>query len=272
MVVIFRESGLRDDVSVENLREACLQLVICAQARAGELQVEVQVERASRAVVTANTVVPAKSKPKSAMDTAVCKFYLMVEGCKFGDECRYKHPRTTGKCLHCGADGHSLSTCPRPSKSKSGNQPKQMAKGKGRSTPNPTSSQPSPSAKPKAQPKKKGGKGGGKGKKDKPFVQSSAKSSAKTGEVSFDNADAEEEDPEAEYDWDEEDNDVAEEEHEDTFAERAFATAYHSHVCAVCDPEDHDADSPMGDPATNEESQERSLEEEHWTTDEMRMQ
>ena len=26
-VAIFRESGLRDDVSVENLREACLQLV-----------------------------------------------------------------------------------------------------------------------------------------------------------------------------------------------------------------------------------------------------
>ena len=34
-------------------------------------------------------------------------------------------------------------------------------------------------------------------------------------------------------------SDVAEEEHEDTFAERAFATAYHSHVCEVCDPDDH---------------------------------
>ena len=36
-VAIFRESGLRDDVSVENLREACLQLVVCARARAREL-------------------------------------------------------------------------------------------------------------------------------------------------------------------------------------------------------------------------------------------
>ena len=45
-VAIFRESGLRDDVSVENLREACLQLVVCARARARELQVDVQVERA----------------------------------------------------------------------------------------------------------------------------------------------------------------------------------------------------------------------------------
>ena len=143
-----------------------------------------------------------------------------------------------------------------------------MAGGKGRSTTNPTSSQPSPSAKPKAQPKKKGGKGGGKGKKDKPSVKSSAKSSAKAGEVSLDNDDAEEEDPEAECDWDEEDNDVAEEEHEDTFAERAFATAYHSHVCEVCDPDDHDTDSPMGYPATTREFQERAFEEEHWTTDE----
>ena len=168
-----------------------------------------QVARASRAVVAANTVVPAKSGPKSAMDTAVCKFFLTAEGCKFGDECGYKHPRTAGKCLRCGADGHSLSTCTRPSKSKSGGRPKQMAKGEGRSTTNPTSSQPSPGAKPKAQPKKKGGKEGGKGKKGKPSVKSSAKSSAKAGEVSFDNEDAEEEDPEAECDWDEEDIAVA---------------------------------------------------------------
>ena len=33
-VAIFRESGLRDDVSVENLREARLQFVVCARARA----------------------------------------------------------------------------------------------------------------------------------------------------------------------------------------------------------------------------------------------
>ena len=122
-VAIFRESGLRDDVSVENLREACLQLVVCARARARELQVDVQIERASRAVVAANTVTPTRGRTTPAMETAVCKFYLTTEGCKFGDECRYKHPRTTGKCLRCGAEGHSLSTCTRPSKSKSGSQP-----------------------------------------------------------------------------------------------------------------------------------------------------
>ena len=136
-------------------------------------------------------------------------------------------------------------------------QPKQLAKGKGHPTPTPTSSQPSPSAKPKAQPKKKGGKGGGKGKKDKPSVKSSAKSSAKAGEVSFDNDDAEEEEEhDAEYDWDETEEYVAEEEQEDTFAEFAFATAYHSHVCEVCDPDDGEFVAPMGDSETHGESQE----------------
>ena len=128
--------------------------------------------------------------------------------------------------------------------------------------------QPSSSAKSKAQPKKKGGNGGGKGKKDKPFVKSSAKSSAKAGEVSFDNDDAEEEEHDAEYDWDENEEYVAEEEQEDTFAERAFATAYHSHVCEVCDPDDGESVAPMGDSETHGESQEIVPLEEHWTTDE----
>ena len=44
---------------------------------------------------------------------------------------------------------------------------------------------------------------------------------------------------------------IAEEEHEDTFSERAFATAYHSHVCEVCDPDDHDTASPMRYPVTS---------------------
>ena len=257
-------------MSVDNLREACLQLVVCARARARELQVDVQVERASRAVVAANTVTPTKGRTTPAMEPAVCKFFLTAEGCKFGDECRYKHPRTTGKCIRCGADGHSLSSCTRPSKSKSGSQPKQSTKGKGRSTPTPTSAKPSSSAKPKAQPKKNGAKGGGKGKKDKSSAKSSTKSSAKpsakAGEVSFDNDDAEEENLDAEYDWGEEDEDVAEEEQVETFADHAFATPYHSHVCAV-----HDLDAggmePMGSTAIPGELQMEATSEEHWTTD-----
>ena len=241
-VAIFRESGLRDDVSVENLREACLQLVVCARARARELQVDVQVERASRAVVTANTGTPAKGRGKPAMESKVCKFFLTADGCKFGDDCHYKHPRTNGKCLRCGAEGHTLSSCTRPSKSKSDSTSKQSTKGKGHSTSTSTPSRPSstakPKAQPKAQPKKKSAKGGGKGKKDKPSVKSSTKSSAKAGEVSFDNDDAEEEDHDAECDWDEDEEHVAEEEQGETFADHAFATPYHSHVCVVHDLDD----------------------------------
>ena len=215
-------------------------LALPASDLCGKLQVDVQVERASRAVVTANTVTPAKGRGKPAMESKVCKFFLTAVGCKFGDDCHYKHPRTTGKCLRCGAEGHSLSSCTRPSKSKSEPTSKQSTKikKKGHSTPTSTPSRPSSSAKPKAQPKKKSAKGGGKGKKDKPSVKSSTKSSAKAGDVSFDNDDAEEEDHDAEYDWDEDEEYVAEEEQGETFADHAFATPYHSHVCAVHDLDD----------------------------------
>ena len=80
--------------------------------------------------------------------------------------------------------------------------------------------------------------------------------------------DAEEEEHDAEYDWDENEECVGEEEQEDTFAERAFATAYHSHVCEVCDPDDGELAAPMGDTETHGESQESAPLEEHWTTDE----
>ena len=280
-VAIFRESGLRDDVSVANLREACLQLVVCARARARELQVDVQVERPSRAVVAANRVAPTKGKSTPAMEPAVCKFFLTAEGCKFGNECKYKHPRTNGKCLRCGAEGHSLSSCTRPSKTKSGSQSKQSTKGKGRSSQTLTSAKPSSDAKAKAQPKKDGAKGKGKGKKDKsstksstkpsttPSNKSSAKSSTKTsaksGEVSFDNDDAEEEDPDAEYDWgDEEEEQVEEEqlEHVNISDEQAFATPYHSHVGEVRDSEG-DTVPPVHSVAPDAEAS-----EDHWTTDE----
>ena len=47
-VAIFRESGLRDDVTIANLQDACLKLVVLARARARELQVDQQVERAQQ--------------------------------------------------------------------------------------------------------------------------------------------------------------------------------------------------------------------------------
>ena len=70
-------------------------------------------------------------------------------------------------------------------------------------------------------------------RRDKPSVKSSTKSSAKAGEVSFDNDDAEEEDHDAEYDWDEDEEYVAEEEQVETFADHAFATPY-QFSCLCC--------------------------------------
>ena len=49
-VAIFRESGLRDDVTIANLQEACLKQLVLARARARELQVHMQVERAQQPV------------------------------------------------------------------------------------------------------------------------------------------------------------------------------------------------------------------------------
>ena len=186
--------------------------------------------------------------------------------------------RTNGKCLRCGAEGHSLSSCTRPSKTKSGSQSKQSTKGKGRSSQTPTSSKPSSDAKAKAQPKKDGAKGKGKGKKDKsstkpstkpsttPSNKSSAKSSTKTsaksGEVSFDNDDAEEEDPDAEYDWGDEEEAHDEEEqleHVHIDEDQAFATPYHSHVGKV-----HDFDGDTVPPLHSMVS-DAEVSEDHWT-------
>ena len=50
-VAIFRESRLRDDLTVHRLQDACLKLVVSARARARELQVDFQVEKANKAIV-----------------------------------------------------------------------------------------------------------------------------------------------------------------------------------------------------------------------------
>ena len=209
---------------------------------------------------------------------------------KIGVSCDVKPEKTypsappfwNGKCLRCGADGHSLSSCTRPSKTKSGSQSKQSTIGKGRSSQTPTSVKPSSDAKAKAQPKKDGAKGKGKGKKDKSSTKSSTKpsstssnkssaksstkTSAKSGEVSFDNDDAEEEDQDAEYDWgDEEEEQVEKEqlEHGTIENEHVFATPYHSHVGEV-----HDLEGGAVQPVHSMDSDGRVTSEEYGTTDE----
>ena len=105
-VAVFRESGLRDDVSIANLQEACLKLVVLATARAREPYVDWQVERSSNPAVakTAAPTAKSKAKPVTNMDPRVCKFFLKPERCKNGDDCQYAHPRTNSKCLRCGSE------------------------------------------------------------------------------------------------------------------------------------------------------------------------
>ena len=113
-VAIFRESGLRDDVTIANLQEACLKLVVLARARARELQAYLQVERAQQPL-SAKTAVPiTKSKPKPTTETekSVCLFFPKPDGCKNGDNCQYSHPRTNGKCLRCVSEAHTSSLYP----------------------------------------------------------------------------------------------------------------------------------------------------------------
>ena len=115
-VAIFRESGLRDDVTIANLQGACLKLVVLARARARELQVDLQVERA-QPPLSAKTAVPTtKFKPGPMIKTGkpICRFFLKPDGCKNGDNCQHSHPRTNGKCLCCGSESHNLQACTRP--------------------------------------------------------------------------------------------------------------------------------------------------------------
>ena len=60
-------AGLRDDVTIASLQDACLKLVVLARARARELQVDQQVERAQQPLSAKTAAIPTtKPKPKSA--------------------------------------------------------------------------------------------------------------------------------------------------------------------------------------------------------------
>ena len=98
-LAIFRDSGLRDDVTVARLQDACLKLVVLARARARELQVDQQVERAQHPLSAKTSIPTTKPKPKGLPETEkpVCRFFLKPDGCKNGDNCQYAHPRTNGK-------------------------------------------------------------------------------------------------------------------------------------------------------------------------------
>ena len=195
-VAIFRESGLRDDVTIANLQDACLKLVVLARARARELQVDQQVERAQQPL-SANTAIPTtKSKSKFATETdkPMCRFVLKPDGCKNGGNCHYAHPRTSGKRLRCGSESHNLQACARPRRQQSSRSSsvkpapkKTYAKPKGRAADAQGSNQGH------QEKKQSKGKSKGRGSQTKPV--------AKSGDVDFDdNAQAHDQHDEQEQD------------------------------------------------------------------------
>eukprot|EP00971_Amphidinium_carterae_P252802 5019086-Amphidinium_carterae.4 len=44
----------------------------------------------------------------------ICPEFLKDRGCNKGGQCTMRHPTRVGKCLRCGAKGHSVSECLRP--------------------------------------------------------------------------------------------------------------------------------------------------------------
>ena len=167
----------------------CLKLVVSARARARDLQVDFQVEKANKAIVAKSVVTkPALpvSKDKSPKMRSHC---FADEGCRNGDECKFRHGRVNGKCPRCGSVHHNLAHCDRPSRLKNAKQ------GKGKSMPaRPTSKTPARGRTADAQAQrspdkaKDKKKGKGKGKSEK----SHHKVKAKTGEADFADEDQEE--------------------------------------------------------------------------------
>eukprot|EP00971_Amphidinium_carterae_P351773 6492273-Amphidinium_carterae.1 len=50
---------------------------------------------------------PADTRP-------ICPDFLTDRGCPKGGQCTQRHPTKVGKCLRCGAKGHSVAECRRP--------------------------------------------------------------------------------------------------------------------------------------------------------------
>ena len=88
-VAIFRESGLRHDVTVASLQEARLKMAVLARARAREPQVDLQVAQQRLSTKTTAPTTKSKSKPDAASDKPVCRFFLKPDSCRNGDQCQY---------------------------------------------------------------------------------------------------------------------------------------------------------------------------------------
>ena len=200
-VAIFRP---RDNVTIANLQEARLKLVVLARARARELQVDMQVEHAQQplSAKTATPTTKSKSKPVSSNDKPVCRFFLKPNGSKNGDNCQYAHPRTHGKRLRCGSEAYNLQARTRPRRQQSSRTSntkpgpkKDYSKPKGKTAEAQSSKAP-------VSTDQKKGKGRSKGK-DKRY-----KPSAKSGDVDFDETAPDQEEPDSQVDGQDEQEDA----------------------------------------------------------------
>ena len=67
---------------------------------------------------------PKVGNPKTAQgspldDRGICKFFGSVGGCRYGRTCMHPHEQLSpsdSRCFNCGATGHSMQECERPSK------------------------------------------------------------------------------------------------------------------------------------------------------------
>ena len=46
--------------------------------------------------------------------TPNCRHFFKDRGCRYGDLCRYLHPKTEGRCTRCGSTEHEEPGCERP--------------------------------------------------------------------------------------------------------------------------------------------------------------
>ena len=89
---------------------------------------------------TPNAKTPSPKHPHSSLDDrGICKFFCSPTGCRYGRSCMHPHEQLNpadGRCFNCGASGHSMQECERPSKPKnSGAPPKATSGGSVPSTP-----------------------------------------------------------------------------------------------------------------------------------------
>ena len=122
-VAIFRESGkLRDDVTIANLQDACLKLVVLARARARELQVDQQVERAQQPLSAKTAIPTTKPKPKGSTQRQINQFVVSFSNqmdARMEIHASMHTPAPMGSVCAVALESRNLQACTRPRRQQS---------------------------------------------------------------------------------------------------------------------------------------------------------